>query len=81
MSTHRPSQLLFRVLLLQSLLLDGLLGGGGRRQVLRAEAEALQKLKDSVIFFLELCNQVTPFSSFGRKLHGQKKFPVKLTLH
>lgn len=73
MSTHRPSQLLFRVLLLQSLLLEGLLSGGGRRQVLRAEAEALQKLENSVIFLLELCNQVTSFSSFGRKLHAKKK--------
>lgn len=72
-STHRRSQLLFRGLLLQSLLLKGLLSGGGRRQVVRAEAKALQKLKNSVIFFLELGNQVTPFSSFGRKLHARRK--------
>lgn len=70
--------MLFRGLLLQSLLLKGLLGGGGRRHVLRAEAKALQKLKNSVIFFLELRNQVTPFSSFGGKLHENKRSQFNL---
>lgn len=76
-STHRPGQLLFRGLLLQRLLLEGLLSGGGGRQVLWAEAKALQKLENFVIFLLELGNQVSPFSSFGRKLHAKQQQPQK----
>lgn len=54
-STHRSLDLLFRSLLLQSFLLKGLFcGGGGRRQVLWAEAKALKKLEDLTVLFLKL---------------------------
>lgn len=72
-STHRSVQLLFRGLLLQSLLLEGLLCGGGWRQILWAEAEALQKLKNSAVLFLELCNQVTLCTDFIGKLKIKTK--------
>lgn len=73
--THGSLELLFRAVLLQGFLAgangragcgDG--GGGGCRQVFRAEAEALQKLKHAAVLFLELGHQVALGADLARKL-------------
>lgn len=71
-STHRSLRLLFSRLLLQSLPFEGLLGGRGWRQVLRAEAEALQKFKNSLVLVLELRDQVALGTNFIGKLETRK---------
>lgn len=64
--------MLFSRLLLQSLPLEGLLGGRGWRQVLRAEAEALQKFKNSLVLVLELRDQVALGTDLIGKLETRK---------
>lgn len=61
-------QLLLGGLLLESLLLEGLTSGGGGRQVLRTEAEALQKLENSIILVLEQRYYVALCATNTRKL-------------
>lgn len=73
-SAHRALQCLFRRLLLLSLFLKGLLHGDGWRQVLRTEAEALQKLENAAVFFLKLCYYGSLFAGVVRELEcGVKK--------
>lgn len=58
---------------LERLPLRGLFRGGGWREVLRAEAEALQKLENSTVLLLELGDQVALCAGFVRKLETKGK--------
>lgn len=67
-------------LLLQRLLLKWPLHGSGRlRQVLRAEAEALQQFQDPVVLLLKLRDQVSLCADFIRKLMGKKRKTKSIT--